>query len=83
MFYTDLVTNQILVANIDGTGSQVLMEDDLEVPGTKFNDLNLNLCLKFSVVSSRKDRSPLMGLPPMIITLRSLCCGLLKNQEFF
>lgn len=38
LFYTDFSTNQILVANIDGTGSQVLMEDDLEVPGT--NDLN-------------------------------------------
>ena len=34
IFYTDFNTNQILVANIDGTGSQVIMEDDLEVPGT-------------------------------------------------
>ena len=33
MFYTDFVTNQILVADLDGNGSRPLMEDDLEVPG--------------------------------------------------
>ena len=33
MYYTDYVTNQILVANIDGTGSQPIMDDELEVPG--------------------------------------------------
>ena len=37
MYYTDFITDQILVANIDGTGSQPLLEDDLDVPGQSTN----------------------------------------------
>ena len=33
MYYSDYITNQILVANLNGSGSTPLMEDELEVPG--------------------------------------------------
>ena len=33
MFFSDYVTNQILMANLDGTNSQELLNDGVEIPG--------------------------------------------------
>lgn len=33
MFFSDFVTNQILRANLDGTNTQELLNDAVEIPG--------------------------------------------------
>ena len=51
MYYTDFITDQILVANIDGTGSQPLLEDDLDVPGQSTCFAMQYICISIEHVS--------------------------------
>ena len=33
MFYSDYATNQLLMANLDGSNEQELLRDNVEIPG--------------------------------------------------